>query len=151
VSVRKTIIATILVAQLWSVGCSDRREASFATPKEARNAGAVAKGWIPGDLPDSATELREVHDVDTNEVWGTFRLYTNEPGTIGLSRIEASRINGHSVRAPRVTWWPEKLSGSLDARSLEKDGFELYAARGQTEFWIAINQQTHQGFFWSTR
>ena len=151
VSLRKGIVAVVLLGtQLCGGGCSDRRESAFASMKEARSTGAVARGWVPNDLPESATDLREAHDVDTNEVWGTFRLPSSERArTMTLARVESSQISGQSVRAPRASWWPERLSGNLDGRVLEKSGFEVYLSPAPSNFWIAIDQNGGRGFFWS--
>ena len=149
---RKGIVAVVLLgAQLFAGGCSDRRESAFANVKEARSSGAVARGWVPNDLPESPTDLRELHDLDTNEVWGTFRFPTSERAlAITLARVETSTINGHSVRSPRANWWPEKLSGNLNGGVLEKDGFEVYATPAPFEFWIAVDRNQGRGFFWSS-
>jgi hypothetical protein len=147
----RTIIAAVVVcAQLVAGACSDRRESAFAGVKEARSSGAVDRGWVPGQLPESATNLHELHDTDTNEVWGTFRFPTTEhpPGT--LTRVEASKITGHAVRSPRASWWPEMLTGNLDGRALEQRGFELYSTPAPFEFWIAVDRNGGQGFFWSS-
>ncbi len=70
----KAIVAVVLFAiLLCGVGCDDRQESVFANVKDARASGAVARGWVPNDLPESATDLRERHDLDTNEVWGCSR------------------------------------------------------------------------------
>ena len=34
---------------------------------------AIERGWIPGIIPDSAFEIAETHDIDTNEVFGSFK------------------------------------------------------------------------------
>ena len=33
---------------------------------------AIDKGWVPAILPDSAYEITETHDIDTNELFGAF-------------------------------------------------------------------------------
>jgi hypothetical protein len=151
VSLGKGIVAVVFFAtQLCGVGCGDRLESVFANVKEARSSGAVARGWVPNDLPESATDLRERHDLDTNEVWGILRLpATEHPSSITLRRVEASKITGHAVRSPRVSWWPEMLTGNLDGRVLEQHGFEFYSTLAPFEFWIAIDRNRGRGFFWS--
>ena len=34
---------------------------------------AIEQGWIPGIIPDSAFEIAETHDMDTNIIVGSFR------------------------------------------------------------------------------
>ena len=33
---------------------------------------AIEHGWIPAIIPDSAFEITETHDIDTNELFGSF-------------------------------------------------------------------------------
>ena len=43
------------------------------TDKEAAvDAKAIEKGWVPALVPDSAYEIEETHDLDTNELFGKF-------------------------------------------------------------------------------
>jgi hypothetical protein len=138
-------------AQVLAGACTDRRESAFADLKEARASGAVDRGWVPGQLPESATDLRELHDTDTNEVWGTFRLPATEHlSSITLTRVEASRITGHAVRSPRASWWPEMLTGNLDERALEQRGIEFYSTPEPFPFWVALDRNAERGFFWSS-
>jgi hypothetical protein len=146
-TVKNNILVIVLcVGQLFAGACSDRRESSFASVKEARSSGW---GWVPSGLPESATDLHELHDVDTNEVWGTFRL--SDPSSITLTRVQASSVTGHSVRSPSASWWPEILTGNLDGRTLEQRGFKFYSTPAPFEFWIAIDRNGGRGFFWSSR
>jgi hypothetical protein len=151
ISKKEMVVLVLFAGQLFAGGCSDRQEFSFANVKEARSSGAVARGWVPDDLPESATDLHELHNLDTNEVWGTFRLPGSEHApSVTLTRVEASKINGHAVKSPRARWWPEALTGNLDSRVLEKNGFQLYSTPAPFEFWIAIDRNGGRGFFWST-
>ena len=34
---------------------------------------AIERGWVPGIIPDSAFEITETHDIDTNEIFGNFK------------------------------------------------------------------------------
>jgi hypothetical protein len=72
ISKRDVMGLVLLGTQVIAGGCSERQESFFANMKDATASGAVARGWIPGDLPNSVTDVRELHDVDTNEVWGSF-------------------------------------------------------------------------------
>jgi hypothetical protein len=38
----------------------------------------IQKGWIPAILPDSAYEIVETHDIDTNELFGSFKYKQND-------------------------------------------------------------------------
>jgi len=56
-------------------GCTDDVvDASYSTQAEAEKAGAVEHGWVPAWVPPEARQLREVHDLDTNESALSFTL-----------------------------------------------------------------------------
>ncbi len=42
----------------------------------------IQKGWVPAILPDSAYEITETHDLDTNTLFGSF--YYKEQDEAGL-------------------------------------------------------------------
>lgn len=46
--------------------CDLVMDSSYATKQEAVDAEMIAKGWIPAWVPEEATDLREVHDLDSN-------------------------------------------------------------------------------------
>ena len=106
---------------MFGAGCAERLESSYATMKEARASGEVTRGWIPG-----------------------------EQVSIKLPRVDENSVHVSSVRSPRASWWPESMTGTLDARYLESNGLELYSTPAPSKFWIAIDQRRRQGFFWST-
>lgn len=55
------------VACALLVGCGEVADAFYPTVADARAKGAVSAGWIPEWIPNGASSLREVHDIDTNE------------------------------------------------------------------------------------
>lgn len=61
-------IMFLLIAATLLPGCTgDVLEASYPTAAVAAAADAVKHGWIPAWIPAAATELREAHDLDTNQ------------------------------------------------------------------------------------
>src|SRR5688572_14263090 len=59
-------------------GCSDKLESHYASLTEARRSAAVEHGWIPDTLAEGSFNIIEIHDVDTNEVWGSFQFHPRE-------------------------------------------------------------------------
>jgi hypothetical protein len=43
--------------------CGERKKAFYATAVEARQSGAIERGWIPVWLPRSARNIREMHGL----------------------------------------------------------------------------------------
>jgi hypothetical protein len=68
-------LAALFLAVSLLVGCTnDVIDASYPTTADAVASGAVKRGWIPAWLPSTAKDLREVHDVDTNQSALSFTL-----------------------------------------------------------------------------
>lgn len=98
----------MLLALLATASCGDRYEAYFARYADAKSAGALGPGkWLPKFLPASATEIREEHDIDTNELWVTFTFEGefHAPPSCSSSVREAAGDEG----APR--WWRRAAKG----------------------------------------
>ena len=59
---------------MGAIACSGIKSQtnSFATLAEARQAGAIANGWIPEGLPAGAHDMREGHVPGTPQRWGLF-------------------------------------------------------------------------------
>ncbi|GAB3317215.1 hypothetical protein GCM10027564_27990 [Luteimonas notoginsengisoli] len=61
------LVVGVVAAAIASSCTNDVLDSSYATRAEAIAAGAVKRGWIPAWVPAEATELLEVHKVDTSE------------------------------------------------------------------------------------
>jgi hypothetical protein len=46
----------------------------FENYDEAKASGLMERGWIPTFIPKSSTEIREIHNIDTNRVRMTFKF-----------------------------------------------------------------------------
>ena len=90
----------------------DIQESSCATAALAREAGAVARGWLPEFLPPSARDIRERHDLDTNAVILRFSF---DPAESGFWSPACQPLDPGQVREPDarlaagVSWWPRDL------------------------------------------
>jgi hypothetical protein len=64
--VRVSIGAIVVLALL--AGCEKQEQTTNVYPDRAAAdaAGAIERGWIPEWIPNTAKELREIHDIDTN-------------------------------------------------------------------------------------
>ncbi len=67
------IPATVILA-LALAGCSDTVRTEFESLDDAKQAKAFDRGWLPPALPDGATEIVEVNDLDSNSGTGSFRF-----------------------------------------------------------------------------
>lgn len=56
----------IAIVLLSLSACSEQVEEAYPTWAEAQRAGAVERGWIPAFVPQSARQIRDSHDLDSN-------------------------------------------------------------------------------------
>ena len=123
---------------------------SYATLEEARQAGAIERGWVPDGLPPGTTDLRDAHDLAANRQWGLFMFPHAEAGS--LRRVlhpEEVSLTGRTVDIPgRVEWWPVLLRGSLDDEKITSTGLRAYrSVRGDRLF--LVNWQQGRAYYWS--
>ena len=55
--------------------------------KEVRKDKAIERGWVPAILPKSAYNIIEIHDLDTNRLYGRF-YYKEKDETLLLQHLE---------------------------------------------------------------
>ncbi|MFA5206807.1 MAG: hypothetical protein WC708_20595 [Lentisphaeria bacterium] len=67
----KILIVSLLLI-LVVVGCSDSIRTEFATLADAKAARAFERGWLPPLLPEGATRIVEVNDLDADVGRGSF-------------------------------------------------------------------------------
>jgi hypothetical protein len=56
----------IAILSLSLAACGEQVEETYPTWAEAQRAGAVERGWIPTFVPQSAREIRDSHNLDSN-------------------------------------------------------------------------------------
>nr|KAJ9617622.1 hypothetical protein H2204_013576 [Knufia peltigerae] len=84
-------------------------DSSYATKQEAVDAEMIAKGWIPAWVPEEATDLREVHDLDAN----VSALAFSRPRSKQLLLPSGCRPVDHSAVQPALfnrSWWPSEAA-----------------------------------------
>jgi hypothetical protein len=138
-----------IVALLVAGGCSDTVESTYPSLCEAETSGAVERGWVPGFLLN-CSDLREIHAVDTNERWGTFRFPKGASPVVPekVQVVPPDEIGKIRFRAPKVSWWSPVLQPSLSSSSLSDAGFQMIREREGTLV-LALNTRSGTGYFWS--
>ena len=76
-------------------GCSDSVRTEFATLVDAKAARAFERGWLPPLLPEEATCIVEVNDLDANVGRGSFSF---PPGDMAAYLELLERGHGAVVR-----------------------------------------------------
>ncbi|OUL14060.1 hypothetical protein B0X78_08420 [bacterium AM6] len=89
--------------------CDLVMDSSYATKQEAVDAEMIAKGWIPAWVPEEATDLHEVHDLDSN----VSALAFSKPRSKQLLLPSGCRPVNHSAVQPGLfnrSWWPSEAA-----------------------------------------
>jgi hypothetical protein len=60
----------------------DAQTNSYATLAEARQAGAIANGWMPDGLPAGSHDIREGHVPGTRQRWGVINFPQSEDAAL---------------------------------------------------------------------
>lgn len=148
----KTIGSGLLLLALAGCRGLDVVTASYNTLAEARQAGAIDRGWMPEGLPPSATDLREAHDLDTNARWGLFSFPVAESSHLkALLESAEMPLAGHRCSPPRrIEWWPILLRGDLDAERIAAAGLKAHRTRDSSLI-VAVNWNQGRAYYWSVR
>lgn len=130
----------IFVLLTVMVSCTDMVESSYSSMDEAHGRDA-GHGWLPSFLPSAAEEIKEVHSLDSNQVWGTFRLNGTSPPS---SFCQApSNVPEIYIGNPGVQWWPKKLKG----RVISSSRMTLLRCSGADEVLIVSNDGSNR-YYW---
>lgn len=71
-NIRNLFLLTTLVVALS--GCGEVTSTEYADRNDADVREAIGESkWLPTWLPEDAVNIRETHDIDTNESWLVFR------------------------------------------------------------------------------
>ena len=104
-----------LIAALLLLGCTnDVLDSSYPTVAAASADGAVVRGWIPTWIPSTATNIHEVHNVDTNQSALSFTL----PQMAWSPPAPCRRADGGEFSEPAFSraWLPssQELAAAYD-------------------------------------
>lgn len=137
---RRAIVVTVCSALC---ACGLVMDSSFDTQQQAIDADMVNKGWIPDWVPHEATDLREVHDLDSN----TSALAFTKPRKVLLklpADCQATASGDSDPAAFDRSWWPGKgtLNGSYRV-------FRCTPEFGKSVF-VAVSRNEDRVLFWRT-
>ena len=140
----------LMFVTLLGFGCEriETVETVYPNLEAAAKAGAIGdEKWIPAFLPSSATSIREVHNLDTNEEWLVFRF-----NTVDLATLESAckPIAGTASVLPRKapgTWWPQELTKHAKGREQQQGPYNYYSCKGQSG--MVITRERTEAYYWT--
>jgi hypothetical protein len=145
----RNVLFVLLLVVLFASGCErlETVENAYASFGDALRAGAVGEGkWIPELVPPSATDIREAHNLDTNEIWVTFHFSSAE---LSLITRQCTRATAEIVSRPRRRpgrWWPETLLPNPTAKT-SGNAYVHYECGGKT--FLSIDPANERAYYWA--
>ena len=135
----------VFALALLPLGCSlERPEVSYKNFADAEQHGAIERGWIPNWIPGSATDIRELHDLDTNESMMAFEL---PPGAAWDLPSNCVKVSYNEVQPPRFrsSWWPSAKE--------QKSAYDFHRCAGDDpheskDQWVARHKSGKRGLHW---
>lgn len=144
-------ICVLAIAISVFIGCGDLQERRYPDLDAARSDAAFERGWLPEPIPSTAADIREAHDLDTNEGWLVLGFAPEEyprlhrmcadAGWRSLSRRE---IESLMVPEAPVDWW-------VSCAVLQTDGIDAYAREDhETDqcWWVLVQRENHTLISW---
>ena len=142
-------LAFLLVAALTGCAGLNSQTYSFATLDEARQAGAIANGWLPEGLPRSSHDIRVAEVPNTSQHWGIINFPQSEESTLrGLLQEKEAPLDGVDCDVPaRIEWWPVVLRGELDPGHVTATGLKAYRSKSGG-LMFAVNWMQGRAYYW---
>ena len=126
---RRLLLIPATAALLSLTACmSDVQDAKYSSQIEAAKAGAIDQGWVPRWVPEGAINLRETHNLDTNESLLAFSLPAQpawqppafcQPAPAFERKWAPARLDGYQTYTCQP---PEAGPGLAHALAIAPDG-----------------------------
>ena len=140
----KYTFCCVLIAALL-IGCTnDTLDASYDSMTDAIASGAVAKGWIPQWLPPEASDLKEVHNLDSNSSALAFEIPRGQVWALP-DHCRSVKLSDTAPSKFSRQWWPspKEISSS----------FYLYQCKADASpdfTFAAVHKSGRLGLHWRT-
>lgn len=109
VGYRVRITALALGIVLAGCGRTELVEADYDDLASMRSKGAISKGWVSEAIPTTATQIKLIANIDTNEVWGRFLSAGGELEALSQA-CPLTNANAQDLpRSAAAPWWPDTL------------------------------------------
>jgi hypothetical protein len=141
-------IAVTGLVLLAAVGCDSpvgpnmESSSEYASRDAALASGGVAKGWLPPFLPASARRIREVHNLDSNQVRVWFDYAEHDAATMLAS---CRRVDLVALREQ-----PAAFRRDDSRRTTPVDVTDGYRCRtsGAGDWYLALDRHAGAAFCW---
>jgi hypothetical protein len=137
---RTSTIAVLLILGGSACALSDDVESHYEGVKAARDRGAFDHGWLPEIIPSDATDIWELHNIDTNWTWACFRTASGPEAVRALlAQKGAVQMSGPVDKGPSYVlrtyeWWP----ASMNTPAIETYSFQEPSRHSSTKVGLDV-------------
>lgn len=151
----------LTVALVAAGACSDASRpvssSSYASFQEASSSGILESGWLPRNLPKSATDIVESHHIDNGELWVRFRYFDSDIETLlgGCLVDPSAQLPDKRRTKLDADWWPDGLTSGSD-QALQRR-WKIYWCQNQIHAQttmaagVAVDPLEHVAWYWIVR
>lgn len=136
----------------WMTGYNDISSASYKDYKEAAEQRAFESGWLPAELPRSATRILEVHSIDSSEIWLRFSFSPEDVlGFIRLcNKVQVPSFPDENRTRNNVSWWlPGLVKGARPDKQVDVYSCpEMKHAGLRFPAGLAIENSSSTAWYW---
>lgn len=121
---------------------TDVAETSYPDMAAATSRGGISSGWIPEWLPANSIDLREIHNIDTNESALAFNISSNGSWR-PPSQCKAVLASAVTPSRYRPSWWPTPVD--LDS------SYTFYSCPSDvspTSMFVGVHKAGGRGLHW---
>lgn len=119
----------VILFGLTNTACGERPYSIYETIRDSQSDGAVSRGWIPSWLPQNATEIHEIHDLDTSHRAISFQVSSAEEFQWPNTCVSVDEVTKPVLTTKLFTQNTHLKSNSMlcDGLFVVKDGDYIHA------------------------
>jgi hypothetical protein len=139
----------VLLVAVTRCSACDTFEERYTTFREAEQAGAIRRGgWVPTWTPQTARDIVEIHNIDTNYqlLTYTFDVYATTAFLAACSSVEKTHVALPRLAPP--TWWPPELRKSSPAPPDQLKFFSCRNLDSSRRYFVGIDEGAKRAFVW---
>lgn len=131
---------------------------TFTTMEQVAKEDFISKGWLPGFMPPSAYNIREIFNSEQNTVVAVFSFDSSDHFVLNLhDAVELELKTLKVARVPtlgRMARWFSRQIAAGKYEQLASEGFKFYkiqdARAGKTDNWyLAVHQNDGKAYLWN--
>jgi hypothetical protein len=139
---QKHVFLLFFVLSFFIISCNENVESYFTNYQELNSGGYLSSGWIPKVIPDNSYEIREIHNLDNNHVFGTFKYRSDSFDKIidNLEKVDKVELE----KLLQEINFPKRPEWFLDSQMLIGNELNFYR---YDSFILIVNQKEKQIYF----